>query len=178
MITIHTAAAVKAKDNINGTVVYIRTRARSNAWPKGGKGGSRGQFLDRLMWEGSSPHAWTEKEEFADLVADKVRSDLGINDELEGSSRSYDVRGWHGNDDDGHVSKSRKLEKRRIHKQKQRANISAKIECYEDLEARLEHIMMESLVRGHFDEDPDRAMTKSRVGSYRRRSSQEGSRCA
>ena len=39
------------------------------------------------------------------------------------------------NDDEDHVSKSRKLEKRRIHKQKQRANFSAKIESYEDLEA-------------------------------------------
>ena len=37
---------------------------------------SRGQFLDRLMWEDSSSHAWTEKEELADLVGDKVRSDL------------------------------------------------------------------------------------------------------
>ena len=53
------------------------------------------------------------------------------------------------------------LEKRRIHnyKQKQRANFSAKIESYEDLEAQMEHI--ESLVRGHFDEDPDRAMTRA-----------------
>ena len=48
------------------------------------------------------------------------------------------------NEGDGHVSKSCKLEKRRIHKQKQRANFSAKIESYEDLEARTEH--MESLV--------------------------------
>ena len=55
--------------------------------------------------------------------------------------------------------KSRKLEKRRIHKHTQRANFSAKIESYEDLEARMEH--MESLVKGHFDEDPDRAMTRA-----------------
>ena len=62
------------------------------------------------------------------------------------------------NDDEDHdiVSKSRKLEKRRLHTQKQRANFSAKIESYEDLEAFMEH--MESLVRGHFDvtEDPCR----------------------
>ena len=55
---------------------------------------SRGQFLDRLMWEDSSSHAWTEKEELADLVTDKVRSDLGI--ECEGSSRSYDEGGNDG----------------------------------------------------------------------------------
>ena len=89
---------------------------RANAWPNGGKGESRDQFLDRLMWEDSSSHAWMEKEELADLVADKVRSDLGI--EGEGSSRSYDEGGME-NDDEDHVSKSRKLEKRRIHKQKQ-----------------------------------------------------------
>ena len=58
-----------------------------------------------------------------------------------------------------YVCKSRKLEKRRMHKQKQRANFSAKIESYEDLEARVEH--MEALVRGHFDEDPDRAMARA-----------------
>ena len=57
------------------------------------------------------------------------------------------------------MSKSRELEKRRIHKQKQQANLSAKIESYEDLEARMEH--MESLVKGHFDEDSDRAMTRA-----------------
>ena len=101
-------------------------------------------------------HHWTEKKELADLVTDKVRSDLGI--EGEGSSRPYDEGGMK-NDDEDHVSKSRKLEKRRIHKQKQRANFSAKIESYEDLEARMEHT--ESLVRGHFDEDPDRAMMRA-----------------
>ena len=61
----------------------------------------------------------------------------------------------HKDDDD--VSKSRKLEKRRIHKQKQRANFSAKIEFYEVVEARTEH--MGFLIKGHFDEEPDR--TKS-----------------
>ena len=61
------------------------------------------------LWEDSSSHAWTEKEELADLVAGKVRSDLGIDGE--GSSRSYDVGGMK-NDDEDHaiVSKSRKLE--------------------------------------------------------------------
>ena len=44
----------------------------------------------------------------------------------------------------------------------QRANVSAKLESYEDLEARMEHNGMESLVKGHFDEDPDRAMTRSK----------------
>ena len=77
------------------------------------------------MWQDSSSHAWTEKEELADLVADKVRSDLGIAGE--GSSRSYDEGGME-NDDADNVSKSHKLEKRRIHKQTQRANFSAKIE--------------------------------------------------
>ena len=129
---------------------------RANSWPKGGKGESRDQFLDRLMWEDSSSYTSTEKEELADLVADKVRSDLGI--EGEGSSRSYDEGGME-NEGEDHVAKSRKLEKRRIHKQKQRANFSAKIESYEDLEARMEH--MESIVKGHFDDDPDRAMTRA-----------------
>ena len=59
------------------------------------------------------------------------------------------------NDDEDHAS--RKLEKRC-------ANFSVKIESYEDLEARMEH--MESLVEGHFDEDPDHANhDKSRVYS-------------
>ena len=108
------------------------------------------------MWEDTSSLAWTEKEELAEIVSCRVRTDLGIEDE--GSSRSYDAGGM-GHEDDGHVSKSRKREKRRIHKQKQRANFSAKIESYENLEARMEH--MESLVKGHFDADPDRAMTRA-----------------
>ena len=91
------------------------------------------------MWEDSSSHAWPEKEELADLVADKVRSDLGI--EGEGSSRSYDEGGME-NEGETHVSKSRKLEKRQIHKQKQRANFSAKIASYEDLEARMECLVL------------------------------------
>ena len=108
------------------------------------------------MWEDSSTHAWTEKEELADLVAGKVHTDLGIADE--GSSRSY-AEGGMENDGKDHaiVSKPHKLEKRQIHKQKQRANFSAKLESYEDLEARMGHML--SLVRGHFDEDPCRAMT-------------------
>ena len=91
-------------------------------------------------------------------MADRVRSNLGIGGE--GSSRSYD-EGSMENDDEDHVSKSRKLEKRRIHKQKQRATFSAKIKSYDDLEARMEHNAMESLVRENFDEDPDRAMTRA-----------------
>ena len=59
---------------------------------------------------GSSSHAWTEKEELADLVDGKVRSDLIINNE--GSSRLYDEGGME-DDDNGNdiVSKSRKSEK-------------------------------------------------------------------
>ena len=76
--------------------------ARANAWPKGGKGESREQFLDGLMWEDSPSHALAEKEDLAGLVADKVRSDLGI--EGEGSSRSYDEGGME-NDGEDHVSK-------------------------------------------------------------------------
>ena len=72
------------------------------------------------------------------------------------------------NEDGGHVSKSRKGEKRRLHEQRQRANVhnvNAKLESYEDLEARMEH--MESLVKGNFDEDPDRATCgEIRMGSY------------
>ena len=45
-----------------------------------------------------------------------------------------------------------------IIKQRQRADVSAKLESYEDLEARMEHL--ESLFKGHFDEEPDRAMTR------------------
>ena len=119
-------------------------------------GKTRDLFLDRLMGEDNSSYAWTEKEELTDLVVDKVRTDLGIDGE--GSCRSYDEGGM-DNDDKDHVSKSRKLEKRRIRKQTQRANFTAKIESYEDLETRMEH--MDSLVRGHFDEDPDRTMTRA-----------------
>ena len=62
-------------------------------------------------------------------------------------------------EDGDHVYKSRNIEKRRLHKQRQRANVSVKLESYEDLEARMDHT--ESLVEGHFDEAPDRAMTRS-----------------
>ena len=66
-------------------------------------------------------------------------------------------------DEEDHVSKSRKVEKRRFHKKKQRANVTAKLEPYEDLEARMEHNVnvMESLIQGHFDEDPDCVMTRA-----------------
>ena len=59
-------------------------------------------------------HHWSEKKELANLVVSKVRSDLGFEDE--GSSRSYD-EGCMEHEDEDHVSKSRKLEKRRLHKQ-------------------------------------------------------------
>ena len=132
-------------------------RGTRSAWQKGyGKGESRDQFLDRLMWEDNSSRAWTEKEELAEIVACRVRTDLGLDED--GSSKSYDDDGMENADDD-HVSKSRKIEKRRLHKQKQRANATAKLESYEDLEARMEH--MESLIQGHFDEEPDRAMTRA-----------------
>ena len=61
-----------------------------------------------------------------------------------------------------HVSKSCKLEKRRIHKQKQRESFSAKMESYGDLEARTKH--MESPVKGHFDEVPDHDRAMARAG--------------
>ena len=91
-------------------------------------------------------------EELANLVVSKVHTDLGIEDE--DSSRSYD-EGAVDPDDGNHVSKSCKVEKRRLHKQRQCANVSTKLESYEDFEAR-----MESLGKGHFDEDPDHAMTR------------------
>ena len=108
------------------------------------------------MWEDNSSRAWTEKEELADIVACRVCTNLGLDEE--GSSRSYGDGGMENAGED-HVSKSRRLEKRRLHKQKQRANVTAKLESYEDLEARMEH--MESLIQGHFDEEPDRAMTRA-----------------
>ena len=75
------------------------------------------------------------------------------------AKRVHLVAGGGSGIDDPTTPKSRKVEKRRLHKQMQRANVSAKLESYEDLEARMEH--MESLVKGHFDEDPDRAMARS-----------------
>ena len=47
------------------------------------------------------------------------------------------------------------------HRQNQQANFTAKIESHKlkDLEARMEHT--ESLIKGHFDEDPDRAMGRT-----------------
>ena len=118
-----------------------------------------GTGFDRLMREDSSSHAWSEKEELANLVVSKVHADLGIEDQ--DSSRSYDDGGV-DHDDGGHVSKSRKVTKvetRRLHKQIRRANVSTKLESYEDLEARMEH--MGSPVKGHFDEDSGCAMTRS-----------------
>ena len=80
MITIHTAVAVKAKGN--GTAGHARMHGRevANAYASPMSRGA-GQFPDRLMWEGSSSHARTEKEELSGLVADKARSDLGIEGE-------------------------------------------------------------------------------------------------
>ena len=79
------------------------------------------------------------------------------------------------NDDGDHVSKSRKVEKRRLHKQRKCANVNAKLESYEDLEARMEH--MESRVKGHFDEDPGHAMTRAEWEAiYSARLSEEGRR--
>ena len=46
------------------------------------------------------------------------------------------------------VSKSRKVEKRRLHKQRQRANVSAKLESYEDLEARMDRSTWSPLLKG------------------------------
>ena len=100
--------------------------------------------------------AWTEKEELADIVACSVRTDLGLDEE--GSSRSYDDGGME-NAGETHVSKSRRLENLRLYRQKQLANVTAKLESYEDLEAQMEH--MESLIQEHFDEEPDRAMTRA-----------------
>jgi hypothetical protein len=115
-------------------------RGTRSTWQKGyGKGESRDQFLDRLMWEDNTSRAWTEKEELADIVAFRVRTDLGLDEE--GSSRSYDDGDVeNAGEDHDIVSKSRKVEKRRLHKQKQRANATAKLESYEDLEARMEHM--------------------------------------
>lgn len=61
------------------------------------------------MWEDTSSRAWTEKEELAEVVACRVRTDLGIDDE--GSSRSCDEGGM-DNEGEGHVSKSHKVAKR------------------------------------------------------------------
>ena len=42
---------------------WNRGARSSSAWPNGGNRESRGQFLDRLMWEDKPSKAWTEKEE-------------------------------------------------------------------------------------------------------------------
>ena len=49
--------------------------------------------------------------------------------------------------------------KQRLHKQRQRANVNAKLESYEDLEARME--LTEPLGKGPFAGAPDRAITSS-----------------
>ena len=59
----------------------------------------------------------------------RVRSGLGIEDE-----------GVIEHEDEANMPKSHKHEKRRLHKQRQRANVSAKLELYQDLEARMEHV--------------------------------------
>ena len=62
------------------------------------------------MWEDTSSRAWMEKEKLAEIVACKVRTDLGVEDE--GSSRLYDEGDMEHNDEDHDiVSKSRKVEK-------------------------------------------------------------------
>ena len=58
---------------------------------------------------------------------------------------------------DNHVSKSRKLEKRRMRNQKQRAHFYARLES----SRRVCMGHMDFLIKGHFDEDPDRAMTRA-----------------
>ena len=68
-------------------------RGTRSAWQKGsGKGESRDQFLDRLMWEDNSSRAWTEKEELAEIVACRVCTDLGIDDEGLSVDKHFFVR--------------------------------------------------------------------------------------
>ena len=135
-----------------------------NCMAKGGKGETRDQFLDRLLWGDSSSHAWTEKEELADLVAGKVptwsflaRSPNDRTMRVAWKTMTKTMCLLHTYYT---LSTSRKLETRRIHKHKQHANFSAKIESSEKVEARMEHNAMEPLVRGHSDENPDRDMTR------------------
>ena len=59
-------------------------------------------------------------------MAGKVRTDLVIDDE-----------GGMEHEGDDRVSKSCKLEKRQMHKQKQRVKFSANLKSYEDLKARI-----------------------------------------
>ena len=89
--------------------------------PEGSKGESRDQFIDRLMWKDIAACAWTGKEVFSEIVARRVRTDLDIEDE--GSSRSYDEGGMeHEDEDHAIVPKSRKVEKRQLHRKRQQAN--------------------------------------------------------
>ena len=53
------------------------------------------------MWEEMTYHAWSEKEELANLVVSKVRTNLGMDDE--GSPQSYDEEGM-SYDGKNHVS--------------------------------------------------------------------------
>ena len=48
------------------------------------------------MWEDTTSRAWSEKEDVANLVVSKVRTDLGIEDE--GSSRCMmkEAKQWRG----------------------------------------------------------------------------------
>ena len=63
-----------------------------------GKGEPRDQFLNRLIWEDNSTHAWTEKEGLVNLVAGKFRTTMGIDDD--GSSQSYDEGGMENDGED------------------------------------------------------------------------------
>ena len=68
----------------------------------------------------------------------KVHHDRGMENADEGDMENAGL---------DHVPKSRKAEKRRLHKQQHCAVVTAKLESYEDLEARMEH--MESLITAH-----------------------------
>ena len=108
---------------MKGTMELRGALSMAERRPNVGKGESRDQFLDQHMtlWEDNSLRAWSENEQLAEIVACRVCSGLGIGDA--GSSRPYDEGGME-NEGEGHVSKSRKVEKRRLHKQQQRVNVS------------------------------------------------------
>ena len=112
----HTAVAADAHD---GTARHGQQKLNKSEAP--------GQFAARPLWEHSSPHAVPQKEEHGNLVGSKAQHDLGIDNG--GSSRLYDEGGME-HENQGHVANPHKLEKRRLHKQKQRANFSAKLESY------------------------------------------------
>ena len=78
------------------------------------------------MWKDNSLRSWTEKEGLAEIVACRVRTNLGIDDE--GSTRPYDDGGM-DNEGEDHVSKSRR--EATISQAKARiANVTAKLESY------------------------------------------------